>query len=484
MVVLGRGQVQLREDAGDVLLHGPLGDDERLGDAVVGTALRHVTEDLSLARAECRQRVLPPTAPDEARDDFGIECRAAFPDPTHAVNEAVDVRDAVLQQIADALRVVGQQLERVGLLDVLGEHEHARLRLLGPDGRGRTQTLVGLRRRHADVDQRDVGLVCADLAQQVLRVSGLADDVHAGLLQQAYDALTQQDAVLGYDDSHGILARTVVPSPGGLTTSRRPSRPASLSARPLSPLPASNDAPPHPSSWTSTSAMPFCLATRTVACDAPACLAMFARDSATTKYSAASTAVGSRASGVDSTRTGIENREARPAIAAPSPRSVSTAGWMPRASSRSSSRARRSSSRARSRMAPAASGSLVSFARATCTCSDRATRRCWAPSCRSRSRRRRSARPVSMSRARDSLRSSSRARSSASRRWLAIASAAAAATALKSSGSSQRLRSCTSAPMRSPSRSTMVAARAGSASPGIATVRPVPSTKRSGSGSQ
>src|SRR3954453_3562301 len=283
MVCPGRGQVQLREDARDVLLHGPLGDDERLGDAVVGTALRHMTEDLSLARAECRKRVLPPTAPDEACDDFGIECRAAFPDPTHAVNEALDVRDAVLEQVADALRVVGQQLERVGLLDVLREHEHAGLRLLGTDGRGRPQTLVGLRRRHPDVDQRDVGLVGADLAQQVLRVSGLADDVHAGLLQQAYDALTQQDAVLGYDDSHGILARTVVPSPGGLTTSRRPSRPASLSARPLSPLPASNAAPPHPSPWPSASASRFRLATRPGACDAPGCVAIVAREAATTK---------------------------------------------------------------------------------------------------------------------------------------------------------------------------------------------------------
>ena len=55
----------------------------------------------------------------------------------------------------------------------------------------RHQPLVGEAGRHPDVDQRDVGLVGADLAQEVLRISGLADDVHAGLLQQAHYALTQ-----------------------------------------------------------------------------------------------------------------------------------------------------------------------------------------------------------------------------------------------------------------------------------------------------
>ena len=37
--------------------------------------------------------------------------------------------------------------------------------------------------RHLDVDQRDVGLVRADLAPQVDGVAGLADDVEACLLQ-------------------------------------------------------------------------------------------------------------------------------------------------------------------------------------------------------------------------------------------------------------------------------------------------------------
>ena len=116
----------------------------------------------------------------------------------------VDVGDAVLEQVADARGVVGEQLARVGLLDVLREHEHADPGQLGADLLGGAQALVGVGRRHAHVDDRDVGLVGADLAQQVLGVAGLADDLEAGLLEQAHDALAQQHRVVGDDDPHRV----------------------------------------------------------------------------------------------------------------------------------------------------------------------------------------------------------------------------------------------------------------------------------------
>ena len=63
------------------------------------------------------------------------------------------------------------------------------------------QALVGVGRRHPDVDDRDVGLVGADLAQQVLGVAGLAGDLEARLLEQAGEALAQEDGVVGDDDA-------------------------------------------------------------------------------------------------------------------------------------------------------------------------------------------------------------------------------------------------------------------------------------------
>ena len=47
------------------------------------------------------ERVLAPPPPDQPGDDLGIERRAALPDATHALDEAVDVGDAVLEQVAE-----------------------------------------------------------------------------------------------------------------------------------------------------------------------------------------------------------------------------------------------------------------------------------------------------------------------------------------------------------------------------------------------
>ena len=83
--------------------------------------------------------------------------------------------------------------------------------VLGADLQRRAQAVVGVGRRHADVDDRHVGLVRVDLAQQVLGVAGLADHVEAPLLEQPHDPLAQEHRVVGDDYAHGILAVMVVP---------------------------------------------------------------------------------------------------------------------------------------------------------------------------------------------------------------------------------------------------------------------------------
>ena len=107
---------------------------------------------------------------------------------------------------------------------------------------------------------------------------------------------------------------------------------------------------------------------------------------------------------------------------------------MPRASSRSSPSASVSSSWAPSISSSALSGSLWSLPCASRSVSERATSRCWAPSCRLRSSRRRSCVPASTIRAREVRSSSTRARSWACRRSFSIARPAAAATEPSRSG--------------------------------------------------
>ena len=122
-----------------------------------------------------------------------------------------------------------------------------------------------------------------------------------------------------------------------------PSSAATRSASPWRPVPAVSSAPPTPSSAISIAAMPFRRLTRTDAADAWAYLATLASASQATKYAASSTCSGRRSGLWKETAVGTLAREASESSAALRPW-LSTAGWIPRASSRSSSSDRESSS--------------------------------------------------------------------------------------------------------------------------------------------
>src|SRR5262249_14869876 len=188
-------------------------------------------------------------------DDLRVEDRAALIDTPHRVDEAVDLGDPVLEQVTDPLAAGGEQVDRVVLLDVLREDEDPGLRQLFADRRRGTQAVVGVVGGHADVDDRDIGLMGTDLAEKVLGVGGLADDLDPGLVEEARDPFPQEDRVLADHYSQGITALSLVPPPTGLATSRLPPSAATRSERPRRPLP-SRVAPPGPSSPTSTTSEP------------------------------------------------------------------------------------------------------------------------------------------------------------------------------------------------------------------------------------
>src|SRR5439155_10621881 len=130
---------------------------------------------------------------------------------------------------------------------------------------------------HADVEYGNIGFALFDEAHGLLPVAGRGHDVEARFDEEPRQALPQQDAVLGQDQSHGNSALRRVPPPGGLSIRNRPPTAAVRSARPTRPNPPLRCAPPTPSSTTPTTMLPLTYSKLTRPNDARACLYMMVK---------------------------------------------------------------------------------------------------------------------------------------------------------------------------------------------------------------
>ena len=140
--VLAR-EVELLEDRGDMALDRPFADEELLGDRPVRLPFGHRLQDLALALGQGVERPALPSAAEHLGDDLGVEDRAAVIDPAHRVDEAVDLGDPVLEQVADPLAARAQEVDRIVLLDVLREDEDPGPGQLLADRRRRAQRTYG-----------------------------------------------------------------------------------------------------------------------------------------------------------------------------------------------------------------------------------------------------------------------------------------------------------------------------------------------------
>ena len=114
---------------------------------MVRPALRHQLEHLALARRESLERIVAAVPPDELRDDERVQGRTALRHALDGRDELVDVGDAVLEEIAEPLGVLREQLDGVRMGDVLREDEDAGLGMLRPDLACGADALVGLDRK-------------------------------------------------------------------------------------------------------------------------------------------------------------------------------------------------------------------------------------------------------------------------------------------------------------------------------------------------
>ena len=190
-----------------MLGHRALADAEPPCHALVRTAFREQAEHLALSLGQPRRAETRRGCAEHPAHHFGIEHGTAGRDAPQRARDLAEVGDPVLEQIADTARVVADQLERVARLDVLAEHEYADLRVRPADRHGRSEPIVGMRGRHPDVGHDHVGLMRADLADEVVGVTGLRDDLEAVRLEHARLPLAQQGVVVGQDDAERALVQ-------------------------------------------------------------------------------------------------------------------------------------------------------------------------------------------------------------------------------------------------------------------------------------
>ena len=147
-----------------------------------------------------RGRILAAAA-EHPRDHLGVERGAAGGDPVDRVDEDLQLPHTLLEQVPDALGVLGDQLLRVVLLVILREHEDSNVGLLALELERGAQPVVLVVRRHPDVDHRDIGAVGERPAEEVVGIVGLRDHIQTSLRQQASDTLAHQHVVLADHDA-------------------------------------------------------------------------------------------------------------------------------------------------------------------------------------------------------------------------------------------------------------------------------------------
>ena len=157
----------------------------------------------------------------ETGDDCRVDYRFPLYDPSEGIDHGRDVEHPFLEQIPDPFGMILDEPHGIARFDVLGQDQHAGLRMVRPYRLGRDEALVGVCRGHLDIHDGHVRSRLADLAQQGLGVARLGDDVDARVPQHPDDPLPGEHDVFGNDYPHGIST----PNRVGSTVRMPPSAP-------------------------------------------------------------------------------------------------------------------------------------------------------------------------------------------------------------------------------------------------------------------
>jgi hypothetical protein len=101
------------------------------------------------------------------------------------------------EQVADPVRGVLQQFDRLPGLDVLGQDQDAGAGMLGTDPLRRHQPFAGVRRRHPDVGHHQIGRFPLHRRMQPVRIARLPGHDKSVLGQDPGQPFAEQHRVVG-----------------------------------------------------------------------------------------------------------------------------------------------------------------------------------------------------------------------------------------------------------------------------------------------
>jgi hypothetical protein len=176
MILIPRRKVKLQQNPANMLLDRAVGHEKLTSDSRVRSTFRNQGEYVALPRREIGQRIGASAPREQVGNQTWINYRATHGDAFDRIDHLVDVGDPALEQVSDSL-ASAKQIHRGLDFDMRRKEKYSNLRMLGANRSGQLDALPRVGWRHPDIDDCDVGYLCAKQIDKSCRIACLTDDV-------------------------------------------------------------------------------------------------------------------------------------------------------------------------------------------------------------------------------------------------------------------------------------------------------------------
>ena len=140
---------------------------------------------------------------DERVDHLRINYGSAICHPLDSRGQLFDVTDSLLEQVGPAVGSLIEERHRIVRFHILAQNDDTYVWVRLPDLIGRPDSLVRLRRRHADVGNDDIRLVLGNRGDQLVVISTAVHQIDLVTeCEHRNDALTHEKAVFCQNDAN------------------------------------------------------------------------------------------------------------------------------------------------------------------------------------------------------------------------------------------------------------------------------------------